>query len=67
MKTEAVIGGDVSRVFEIVMVNMNFPYWAIAERGVSTTSHLFKTYREAFHALHEALDADPEVKVYNIQ
>jgi hypothetical protein len=66
MKTEAVIEGT-SRVFEIVMVNMKFPYWAIAERGVSTTSHLFKTYRDAFHALHEALDADPEIKVYNIK
>ena len=65
MKTEAVIDGT-SRVFEIVMVNMTFPYWAIAEHGVSTTSRLFKTYGDAFHALHEALDADPEIKVYNI-
>ena len=55
------------RVFEIVMVNMNFPHWAIAELGVDTTSHLFRTYREAFNALQDALEADPEVKVYNIQ
>jgi hypothetical protein len=54
------------RVFEIVMVNMNFPHWAIAEQGVDTTSHLFRTSREAFNALLDALEADPEVKVYNI-
>ena len=55
------------RVFEIVMVQTNFPYWAIAERGVDTTSHLFKTYREAFNALNNALEADSEVKVYDIK
>ena len=54
------------RVFEIVMMQSKFPYWAIAEQGVDTTSHLFRTYREAFNALQDALEADPEVKVYNI-
>lgn len=57
---------DTNRVFEIVMLQGKFPYWAIAEKGVDTTSHLFKTYREAFNALQDALEADPEVKVYNI-
>jgi hypothetical protein len=48
------------------MLQGKFPYWAISEQGVDTTSHLFKTYREAFNALQNALESDPEVKVYNI-
>jgi len=57
---------NTNRVFEIVMLQGKFPYWAIAEKGVDTTSRLFKTYGEALNALQDALEADPEVKVYNI-
>lgn len=41
-------------------------FWAIFEQGDDTSSHLFGSFEEAFHALAGALEDDSEIKVSNI-
>jgi len=41
-------------------------FWAIFEQGDHTSSHLFATFEEAYNALDDALENDPEISVSNI-